>query len=87
MVDGVTQEVEELEIIRDDEAQSTPSDPTAVREELGDDEGPIIRLVNSMIMQAIKERASDLASSTSSSINNIWAIANDPLYSPLRSLR
>ncbi len=54
IVKGMTQEAEELEIIRETrEEETTKSDVEAV-------DAPIIRLVNTIITQAIKQRASDI---------------------------
>jgi len=53
IVRGMTEEAEELEIIKDKEEDVT--------EEVSDlEEAPIIRLVNTIISQAVKERASDI---------------------------
>ncbi len=54
MVKGVTEEAEELEIIKEKEI------PEEDREAVAAQAGPIIRLVDTMIKQAIEKRASDI---------------------------
>ncbi|MFC1808977.1 GspE/PulE family protein [Candidatus Omnitrophota bacterium] len=60
VVDGVAKEVEELEIIKAHAGGGAPEDHGAGPSIVVVEEGPIIRLVNSMIIQAVTEQASDI---------------------------